>query len=427
MALGVGIAIIVSRHGSPTATPELSTQSVTGTRLPSNNVDVSSLGNAYDSYARAGVKDFSSDKKQATLAAFQSLSSGFGLPPAFFQDKTTVLIALGIARGSLDHAAQTDGYRNAFYLLSADQLNAVPSGMTDEYFVAPKTSDAQVPGVLAKYTDRADTTRLKGIMQSSGVEADVAKNLGLSDASALASYTPLVLNFKTGSDTQKKFGTENYMFGASPKMWVESTSTATYLVMTKDYGEAFMNAPTGDERHTVIHELVHTQHAFVRGELGHAIEERRAELFSGDKSAYYDAKQLFIYTQVFSGFSPLDLMRKYSTNSNDFYVGLYSALGVDGANAFVVSTPSVFLIQPSTAVKKAQAAFGGMDSVIKVAIKLGSTDQTAMTARIKARADTLLGVFGTKQKTIDDLTNNLDQVYGMPTAAQTMKQYITTH
>ncbi len=421
-----GVAALILLRGNSAVSPGSLTQAEVNGHTHAA-IDTSSIGNTYDSYAGAGVADFSADKKQATLAALQSLSSRFGLAQTSFQDKATALIALGIARGSLDHPAQADGYHNALYLLFADQLTAVPSGITDEYFVAPKTSDTQVPTVLAEYTDQADTAQLKGVMQSSGVEAEAAKNLGLSGVSALAPYTPLVMNFTTGSSAQTKFGAENYMFGANPKMWVQSTSTTTYLVMTKDYGEAFLRAPSGDERSTVIHELIHTQHAFVRGDLGHAIEERRAELFSGDKSAYFDTKQLFTYTQVLSGFSPLDLMREHGTNSDDFYLGLYSALGVDGANAFVVSAPNVFLIQPSTAVQKAQSAFGGMDGVIKVAIKIGSADKTAMAARMKARTETLLKVFGTKQQVLDDLSNSLDQTYNMPTAAQAMENYIKTH
>lgn len=395
--------------------------------ISSPAIDVSSLGSAYDSYAAAGLKDLSPDKKAATLDAFRSLSNGFVIAPGFFKDKSTALIGLGIARGSLDHPLNLDGYRNALYLLASNYLDTVPPGITDEYFVSPKNSDLDIPKVFAKYTDQAATDQLKGIMKSSGVEAEAAHNLGIDGTSALAGYTPLVMNFATGSSAQQQFAKEHYMFGANPTMWVEATSTTKYLIMTKDYGTSFIANPSGSERHTVIHELIHTQNAFVRGDLGHAIEERRAELFSGDLSAYYDTKQLFIYTSVFSGFNPIDLLQKSSTDSDNFYIGLYKAMGVEGANAFIVSTPNGFLTQPSSAVNKAQAAFGGMDAVMKVALKLGQTDPLAMTSRLETRNNKLLSVFKTKQKVIDDLNNSLASTYRMPTAAAEMKAYINSH
>lgn len=391
-----------------------------------SDIDLSSLGSAYDSYRVAGVTDFSADKKDATLQAFTSLSRGFALSPKFFADNSAVLIGLGIARGSLDHSSQFEGYRNGLYLLATNYLDTVPDGIVDEYFVSAATNESTTPTVLAKYTDPVLTSDLKTILQSSDLRQEVTKNLGLSNNMVLATFTPLVMNFETNSVEQDTFGNEHYMFGAHPKMWVESAGDIVYLIMTKNYAEDFIANPSGDERHTVLHEIVHTQHAFMRGDLGRSVEERRAELFSSDLSAYYDAKQLFIYTEIFSGFSPLAALQTYAIDSDSFYIQLYSKLGIEGANAFVTSSPSAFLSEPSTAVKKVQDTFDGMDGVIKVAIQQGSSDQTTMNDRMRVRSDTLLSILQSKQEVIDDLTNNLADTYGMPSAAAAMKQYIQT-
>jgi hypothetical protein len=210
-------------------------------------------------------------------------------------------------------------------------------------------------------------------------------------------------------------------------MWVESVGDTTYLILTKNYAEDFIANPSGKERHSVLHEMVHAQHAFIRGDLGRSVEERRAELFSGDLSAYYDAKQLFVYTEIFSGYSPLSDLQAHSIDSDDFYIQLYANLGVDGANAFITSNPSAFLSDPSTAVKKAQDAFGGMDAVIKIAIQKGSLDQAAMNDRMRVRSEKLLSIFKSKQAVIDDLTDNLADTYGMPSAADAMKRYVQEH
>jgi hypothetical protein len=375
----------------------------------------------------AGITGLSADKKSATLQAFTSLSSGFELSPKFFTDESAVLIGLGISRGSLDHASQFEGYRNGLYLLATNYLDTVPDGIVDEYFVSPKTNESTTPTVLAKYTDPVLTSDLKAILQSGDLHQEVTKNLGLSSNTALATFTPLVMNFETNSVEQGAFGNEHYMFGAHPKMWVESAGDIVYLIMTKNYAEDFIANPSGDERHTVLHEIIHTQHAFIRGDIGRSIEERRAELFSGDLSAYYDAKQLFIYTEVFSGFSPLAALQTQAIDSDSFYIQLYSKLGIEGANAFVTSSPSAFLSEPSTAVKKVQDTFGGMDGVIKIAIRQGSSDPTTMNDRMRVRSDKLLSILQSKQAVIDDLTNNLADAYGMPSAAVAMKQYIQTH
>lgn len=391
-----------------------------------SDVDLSSLGSAYDNYRSAGVADFSVDKKTATLQAFTSLSHGFSLSPKFFEDSSAVLIGLGIAHGSLDHTSQSEGYRNGLYLLSTNYLSSVPDGIVDEYFVSPATNESTTPAVLAQYTDQAVSAQLNAVLQSNDLNSEIIKNLRLPSNARLAAFTPLVMNFETNSAEQDAFGDKHYMFGAHPKMWVESVGDTVYLIMTKNYAEDFIANPSGDGRHTVLHEIIHTQHVFVRGDLGRSIEERRAELFSGDLSAYYDAKQLFIYTDVFSGFSPLQDLQTHAIDSDSFYTQLYSKLGVEGANAFVTSNPSAFLSEPSTAVKKVQEAFGGMDAAIKIAIQKGSPDSAAMNDRIRARSDKLLSILKSKQAVIDDLTNNLADVYGMPSAADVMKQYIQT-
>lgn len=215
------------------------------------------------------------------------------------------------------------------------------------------------------------------------------------------------------------------MFGAMPTMWVQSVDDTVYLVATKDYAQDFISQPFGDVRYSVIHELVHTQKPFIVGDLGRNIEERRAELLSGDKSAYYDAKQLFIYLRVFSGSDFLSLLNDNPTDSASFILNTYRILGVDGGNALITSAPGAFLIKPSGAVIETQKVFGGADGAIQAAISIGDKDGQSMSERMNERYGKLISVFKSKTEVLEDLDDNLGRAYKMPSAASQMKSYIS--
>ena len=191
--------------------------------------------------------------------------------------------------------------------------------------------------------------------------------------------------------------------------------------MTKEYAESFIKDPNGSERSTIVHELVHSYNPFNRGELGRSVEERRAELLSGDKSAYYDAKQMFIYLEVFSGYDATRLLETTASKPLDFYTTLYKDLGVKLANNIVASWPSVFLSDSQSASIDVNRSIGGYDNIIKQAVVIGDSNKPSRDKRMADRYQKLLSVFKTRDRVMEDLNNNLAENYKMPTAAKLMK------
>lgn len=413
--------VIVLQHTVWKPTSQSVQSSPTGS---ANNVSIASLGEAYDSFYASGVKDFEPSKKEQTLTALNDLASGFAIDQSFYQDKANVLIALGIASLYAGDSANKEAYRNELYLLATPYLSALPSGISDQYFQTTRTSDEETLKIFDKYTDKALSAQLNQTITSSGVTQEAATKLKLGDAGKLAPYHIVALDFDNASDRQKEFAKEHYMYGAQPKMWVESVGSHIYIFFAKNYAQEFIKDPNGAQRSSVIHEFIHAQSPFNRGDLGRAIEERRAENFSGDKSSYFDAKQLFIYSDVFSGINMIDLLNQTPTDPASFYLALYSKYGVAGANHILASWPTVYLGDPSEAVKKVNDMSGGMNGAIEASIGVGKKDQNAMNARMKTRADKLFEVFKTKEKVLQDLENNLGGAYRMPAAAKQMKDYI---
>jgi hypothetical protein len=387
---------------------------------PGNTTPVSvDLSKAYDEASKAGVKEFSTSKKSSVLSAYQSLTSGF----AFKSTKASPakqLLVLGIAYHYSIDQGHKDALRSSMYLAYIDDLTNLPSGINDKTFHAATQTDDQTLAVLKKFEDSSLSSKVQSAITSSQLEAEVKKNLNLVSTANLTAYTVIAMNFNAISPEQQNFAKQHYMYGAAPKMWVEILNNHTYVLMAKDYATNFVTNPQGSARSTVIHEFIHGQNPFVVGDLGHSIEERRAEYFSGDKSAYYDAKQLFIYGQVFSGVDMLKQLSDNALNPYQYYIALYKQFGVTTANKLIASRPTAYLTQASGAVSAVQAYTGGPNGFIKDTISMGSKDKNAMQARKQARHEKLLSVLKTEDAVTKDLKNNLSGSYQMPDAAAEM-------
>lgn len=393
--------------------------------LSASTISTKNLSEAYDSFSNAGIVEFTPDAKIATLNKIASLTKGFSIDDKFYEQPANMLLTLSIGYLSSQDQNNDEAYRNEMYLLMSTFMESVPEGITDEYFRNAEPADKTL-AVFSKYTDTDLTPKMEEALKNANVEKEIATNLGV-EQSQIKPYTPIVFNFDTNDATQQQFSSEHYMFGAYPKMWVEEIDNKIYILFTKEYAKSFIADQNGSGRTSILHELVHSQQSFVKGELGRTIEERRAELFSGDKSAYYDAKQLFIYLEVFSGDSILSMLEQSPANPDDFYLLLFKELGVSISNKLVASWPNVYLGSPSTAVKKVVELTGGMDGVIKDSILIGKKDWTAVESRMKARTDKLLSVFSTKEKVLSDLQYSLGEGYSMPSAAAEMKKYIESN
>lgn len=422
LLLLIGAFFLVKHFSSINNTP---TKSVVTTKKEadnsSNNIAASSLHEIYEYAFSAGIKEFTKDKEGATIEAYNKLTKDFALDSGFDTDKSLKLASLAIARSFVNKPDQYTGHRSAMYSVFIDYLKKVPDDVEDKYFV-PKDANSKIETALRANSNKELTQKFKDKIKASGVEKEAEKSL---KADKLKPYEVLVTNFDQGSEQQKNFSKVNYMFGALPKMWVQKLNNTVYLVATQNYAQNFIDQTTGNVKNTVIHELVHTQQPFIIGDVGRNIEERRAELLSGDKSAYYDTKQLFIYVEVFSGHDLLSSITNRPLDNLPFLLNAYKLLGLDGGNALVTSAPSAFLSEPSTAVSETQKTFGGPDKVIQEAIKVGEQNKQEMTNRMESRYNKLLSVLKTKEKVISDLDNNLGDAYRMPSASLLMKNLIS--
>ena len=381
------------------------------------------LSAAYDELYSKGVKDFTANQKQKTLDSYYALSASFHTREDFYKDPSNMLIGLGIAHLYSRDSSQKNAYRNELYSLVINHLAAVPSGIHDNYFLDKKEQQDTL-SIFNRYKDTDLTAKLNASITSSNLPQTVAQNLKLDSHDTAPQVNVIALNFDNISTQQQTFAKEHYMYGAQPTMWVEDIGGDIYILLTRNYATSFIENPSGPSRTKIMHELVHVRSPFNRGNLGRSVEERRAELFSGDKSTYYDIKQMFIYSEVFSGVSMLDLLQEHPTDAYAFYLLLYSRLGVSGANHVVASWPGAYTTSSSDAQQTVYDFTNNLDGIIRVSIAHSNSQD--MNQRIKARYEKLLGIFKTKERVIQDIDNNLAQNYKMPRAAAEMKLYINS-
>ncbi|MFZ1258581.1 MAG: hypothetical protein WAQ25_03870 [Candidatus Saccharimonas sp.] len=380
-------------------------------------VDTSSLSAAYDDFAKNGVKELTADKKSAVLAAYQTLSQGFSFTKNTQFDAVTLLHIAGISYLYATDKAKEDIYKNQLYLLTTPYLDTVPTGVTDTTFTT-KADEAAEIALLEKYNSPTLSSQVLASPHYTTALTQAAKNLQLTDTSKLSQNKIIVFDFDHSSPRFVEFTKQHPMYGASPMMWVERLNNVNYIVMMRPFADELL----AGKPNSLLHELIHGNGVYISGETARNIEERRAELFSGDESEYYESKQLGVYITVFGGIDMTELMKQNPTNPTAFYTTLYSKLGIRGSNGAVFSWPSAYLNQPTGAMKVAQD-LKGMNVAILEAITIGKQDESAMNQRIEQRYAKLLSIFGSKEKILDDLKNNVGDRYQMPAAAEQMTRY----
>lgn len=390
---------------------------------PKYSIDTSSLDTTYTDLEKSGIKEFSSSQKDKVIDQFSKLTEDFNVDDEFIKDPVNSLLAIGISYLATKDPENFNSYRNEMYLLVRGHTASLPAGISDSKFEkSSKEADQKAINVINKFKDADLTEQLKKSLYTSGILDKVASNLNMGNTDPLK--VPVVIAMKFEANDNTEFTKEHYMYGKSPTMWVEVLDGNTYIMVTKDYAEDFLSNPDSSSRFKIMHELVHTQGSLVRGELGRSLEEPRAEHFSDMHSSYYDAKQLLIYTNVFSGIDIYSLMDASPTDASEFYINLYKTFGVKTANMLVNSWPNEILDSSNPIYGDSQKAISSYDMIIQSAIKLGESDLTAVNNRKTERAAKLIEVFGSKQKALDDLTTNVGNAYHMPTAAKAMSDFI---
>ena len=382
---------------------------------PSRNL---TLEAHYSSIAKYGIASFSNDRKEVYLRGYRDLAGDFQLTPNALDDVST-LQALGIIDCYLRDKSNKTRYRTELYLLLIDHLTALPRGINDSTFTPASAHHDHK--LLESYQDAALS---KSVVDSSSLQKAIdntVTQLHLASRSDIQPYKIIAFNFTNDSSQFNELTRQHSLYGAHPKMWAEKLDGTTYIMMTKPYADDVL----AGRANSLPHEFIHGQSAFVRGEAGRMIEERRAELFSGDTSAYYDVKQLFIYTKVFTDVDMLSLLHQYPAAPAKFYAELYTKLGIDATNALIFSWPSAYSNGPSQAINSIDT-LNNQDKALQFALEQGKKDQSALTARLKARYNSLLGSLKTVQAVKDHLEHSIADTDRLPTAAQAMLDYIKT-
>ena len=377
-----------------------------------------SLSAAYDTFAKSGIKEFTAADKQVILQSYDELASGFTFNKGFLDDAATQLHALGIAYLYHTHPEKKSIYRDELYLLAISYLDTLPSGIVDANFVPASDSDKAAADVLLGYRDDALSSRVEHAAQFQTALDTAVKKLKISDVAHLSSYKVVAYNFTTDDAQFTELTSKHNMYGARPMMWVEGIGGTAYIMMMKDYAQDVIDG----NKNSLTHEFIHTQQPFIRGETGRVVEERRAEYLSGDTSAYYDAKQLFIYLKVLGDIDGLSLLDEHPTDAGSFFIAVYSKLGIIGGNALTYSWPSVFLSDAQGAMEVV-AAENNLDVVMQRALAIGASDQKALDARLQQRFDKLVQVLGSKEQAIEHV-QSISEMYGLPTVQKEFVRYL---
>lgn len=423
VAIGAGAVLIGSitafvliRHmGQTTPAPTVQDDTpATVVKTPEN------LSTAYDTFAESGVKEFTNTQKDAVLQMYSELSSGFVFTTSknFLDDTATQLHALGIAYLAYLHPEKKTLYRDELYLLAMPYLETLPTGIVDTTFVSAGSSDEATAELLLSYRDNDLSTRVEQAAQFQTALTTAVKALKIADTQHLSSYKIVAYNFTT-DDAQFTALTKKYnLYGARPMMWVEGINDTAYIMMMKDYAQDVIDG----KKNSLTHEFIHTQQPFVRGETGRVVEERRAEYFSGDTSAYFDAKQAFIYMNVLGNVDGLSLLDTYPTDAGSFFTTIYAQLGVTGGNALAFSWPSAFLGNAAGALRTV-ADENNLDVVMQQALAVGRRDQTALNSRFQQRFEKLKNTLGSKEKAIQHI-ESIGEMYALPTAQSEFVRYL---
>lgn len=392
-----------------------------------STINRQALDDAYEYYKEAGVAEFKTADKKKVLDKADSLAAGFNILPVFFEDRLNSLFTLSTAYSSLQGKTNDKQFRAAMYMLMRDNLAEKPSDIEEDNnieFNAPARDKKSIE-VIKKYTDKDLTDKLNEAVKERDVYKTTAKDLSLDSTDAFKNVHVVALNFDQSSF--KAFSKEHYMYGSSPSIWSEDLGGETYILATKDYAEDYVAKADDSVSLGIERILIHSVDSFVRGEYGRTISQRRADLFTGNKTQEYDIRQFFIYLEVFSGIDVIKDLETYPTSPEDFYLKIYKEFGLQTALRIVATSPQFYNGSKTISTyDDARLAFGGYDNALAGAIEIGQKDVDAMHSRMLKRAQKLYSVFKTKAATIEDLRYSMGRDYNMPKSAKIMEDYINT-
>lgn len=380
------------------------------------------LATAYDAWRDRGVTDFASESRDATVEAVRELTREFSFRDlAITNDSVKQLFILSAAQEYAARRVDASVTRMKIYTVMQDDLVSVPNGITDENASMPEADQAKT--IYDKYQDPELTSRVKSTIAARGLEAKARAALKL-ESGQTNSFDVYAMKFDVKSKDEESFKKDMLFTGVIPPLWVQTYPNTRFMAFTKAFASEFVLSSSAITEAYFIHEYSHTQRPLSRGDLGLLLEERKAEEVSGNKGAYFDVKQFFIYLNVATGYDALTAIQANPSNPEALYADLYKNLGVELADSVVASFPVSYTTDAATPIKTISARHN-LEATLQLALtQAKERDPDGLRKRIAERGDRLIAVFGSRQKALDDLANNVAAKYQMKTMAEEMRRYL---
>lgn len=377
---------------------------------------------AYDSWRDQGVAGFTTENRDATVAAVRELTRDFSFRNLeITNDAVKQLFILSAAQEYAARRVDASVSRMKIYTVLQDDLVSVPSGITDENATMPEAEQAKT--IYDKYQDPALTARVKSTIAARGLEAKARQALKL-ESSQTNNFDVYAMKFDVKSKDEEAFKKDMLFTGSIPPLWVQTYPSTRFMAFTKAFASEFVLSSTAITEAYFIHEYSHTQRPLSRGDLGLLLEERKAEEVSGNKGAYFDVKQFFIYLNVATGYDVLTAIQANPSNPEALYADLYKNLGVELADSVIASFPVNYTVDAATPITTITARHS-LETTLQLALmQAKERDPDGLRKRIAERGDRLIAIFGSRQKALDDLANNVATKYQMKTMAEEMRRYL---
>lgn len=385
------------------------------------------LAEAYNRLNAYGVRELQPARKAAILGATEQILREFPVDGEFFSSDLRLLTLFALADRSLGSVEEAEFLRHAAYLLTRDHLTrsvAIPDRHRGE-----EKDPAEVRAVYRRFRDERLTRRLRTRFAEADLLSDTRSGLGLAEQTEVE-VEVFALDFDNDEPRAEEF---RRAVGAVatwlPPMWSTEVGDEPILAFTRSYAERLVGARGVQDERTVAfvaHEFVHSQGGMlVADKLGLLVEERRAELLSGDLHGYLEVKQFGIYLWAVTGYDILKDLRAYPRDGLRVYVNMARAIGLNAMLEVIYSFPQAYLAHPNESMEAIDAHLDGRDGVLRRLLQreIQSGREDAMNARFLDRIERLAEILG-RDRVPDDAKYNLAQRYGLPTMAERIQQLL---
>jgi len=384
---------------------------------------------------------------ESIVAAAHELVRRHQIQAEFFADKAQTLLFIALAHrlSEIQHLPQEQRQQDETFINSATILLTLKkSGHFDELresigsqYIIPEETEV---AVYEKFTNHQLTAELmqaieKGMLdqvkQRLGITVDnespyELKVLSIGDEFSAHGMQPHVsqemsedynhpdwpetnINFDLYKEWIKGLEKRKEDFGAAigrpgdvPLAWITHLGNRQFLCLPQPFAEKLLHPDQQRAKYyedadrqrdfaILEHEYVHTQNGLpLNGQIffGMALEERRAELFSGDRQGYGDIKAFFSDLEVINGFNIKEFLVNTKTKEPaEVYRDLAATIGLQATLELSLITPKAYVsetrpLQEAIAVYNSKSTF--LQKAYANAKEEGQTSEIKQRARVRA-------------------------------------------